>query len=98
MSPVLLAWEVGFRGAASWQDVDEVQQLPQTSTFGDPARERGRVCVPSEKNIREASTQELSKSRAQTAPFLQHLCGSWLLGAGSSVAKQLEPGGLKPIS
>jgi hypothetical protein len=30
--------------------------------------------------------------------FLQHPCGSWLLGAGAFVAKQREPGGLKSIS
>lgn len=48
----------------------QVRQLPQRSTFQDPASGRGGVSVPKEKNIRDASSQELSKSRAQTAPSL----------------------------
>lgn len=46
----------------------QVRQLPQRSTFQDPASGRGGVSVPNEKNIRDASSQELNKSRAQTAP------------------------------
>lgn len=44
------------------------RHLPQRSGFQDLASEKGRVCVLDEKNIREASSQELSESRAQTTP------------------------------
>lgn len=51
---------------AWWRNA--VNQLPQTLSFQDPASQTGRVSVSKEKNIREASSQELSKSKAQIAP------------------------------
>lgn len=70
MSCFLLGWEVGFREAPGRKNGWGVRsrQLPQRSAFQDLASEKGRVSVLNEKNIREASSQELSKSRAQTTP------------------------------
>lgn len=74
---------MGFREAPGRKNGWGVRsrQLPQRSAFQDLASEKGRVSVLNEKNIREASSQELSKSRAQTTPL--SAASLWLLVARS---------------
>lgn len=68
MGCLLLGLEVGFREAPGRKNGGGVRsrQLPQRSAFQDLASEKGRVSLFDEKNIREASSQELS--RVQTTP------------------------------
>lgn len=89
--------------------VREAIQLSQQSAFQDSASERGKDTVIFKiQQVREeglktkAPEKEQSITEQEQGPhsplFLQHPCGSWLLGAGAFVAKQREPGGLKSIS
>ena len=60
--------------------------------------QRKGVCIPGEKHQGGQQSGAEQEQGPDCPPFQQHLCGSRLLGAGSSIAKQQEPGGLNPIS